>query len=145
MKGTWHFAQRAFFPAACWDALNLAPQDGQGRAKVTRLSSFTGESSGSRGEFPARLLRPPGRLLRLTGLAFFTLQAENGVQTQPGIWQRDERSGEEGQRRPQLGGPGPAATLSAVVNYRQGRQEPVVNVPPPDPYLSDILPLPGDY
>jgi hypothetical protein len=32
-----------------------------------------------------------------------------------------------------------------VVNYRQGRQQPVVNVPPPDSYLSDILPLPGDY
>jgi hypothetical protein len=39
-------------------------------------------------KFSGRFFRPPGRLLRVTGLAFFTLQAENGVETPPGIWRR---------------------------------------------------------
>jgi hypothetical protein len=31
--------------------------------------------------FSVRFFRPPGQLLRLTGLAFSTLQAEAGVET----------------------------------------------------------------
>jgi hypothetical protein len=50
-------------------------------------------------KFPGRFFRPPRRLLGVAGVAFSTLQAENGLATLPGIWRRDEGSGDVRTRR----------------------------------------------